>query len=132
MSGATFDRADYPGLDIKIGREPVFAAVKIQTAASKVELRSIWESLPRYKYKVTINFVRETIGEAQILMNFFEDRQGEYDSFLFVDPYDSITRRVRFDVEGISMERISLNTAAGGGVTWKPVTIKLVSIKEAI
>ena len=83
-----------PGLDIKVNRTPIFAT-EIQVAASGKEQRAAFQSFPRYKWALTLNFARNngqygaTYDEPGTLLRFFFGLLGSWDSFLFADPYES-------------------------------------------
>ena len=48
------------GLDIAIKRMPVYAT-KIQTASSGKELRASFQSTPRFRYSLPLNFLRQAV-----------------------------------------------------------------------
>ena len=56
-----------------------------------------------YRYSMTIQCRTDTAEHSQ-LFGFFEAHGGSYESFLFVDPMDSQTRRVRFDADDLEVE----------------------------
>jgi hypothetical protein len=86
---------------------PFFETI-IQAARSGVEYRTSQRGvLRRYSMKAT---VRAYAADFAILSAFFMARRGTYDSFLFVDPWDSVVRRVRFDDDAFPLQ------FDGGGV----------------
>lgn len=119
-----------PGLDIKVTRTPVFRTA-VQEAHSGKELRASFWSGPRYRYTVTYNFLRQAKNgdEAKTLLDFFEFHKGRHESFLLDDPKDGVRRRVRFDMDELSMDRLMEDTASGGGRTWEAKSVKLISLK---
>lgn len=118
------------GLDIKITRTPVFKTA-VQESVSGKELRASWWSTPRYKYTLDFNFLRQGLNsdEAETLRGFFARHLGSWDSFLLNDPYDSTQRRVRFDMDEITMQRLLADTVSSGGQTWEAKSVKLISVK---
>ena len=118
------------GVDVKVARAIIYST-EIQTSESGKEQRASFQSTPRYKYTVTFNFLRQSLNgdEAKTLADFHAAHFGQYDSFLFNDPFDGTQRRVRFDGDQLDMERIALNTVGGGGQTWAAKTVKLISVK---
>lgn len=78
-----------PGMDIAIKRTPVYAT-KIQTASSGKELRASFQSTPRYRYALPLNFLRQAVlnasnDEAAQLLAFFGAHKGRWDSFWLPD-----------------------------------------------
>lgn len=77
------------GLDIAIKRMPVYAT-KIQTASSGKELRASFQSTPRFRYSLPLNFLRQAVlnmdaDEAAQLLAFFDTHKGRWDSFWLPD-----------------------------------------------
>ena len=117
-----------PGLDIAVKRSEVFAT-SVQVSASGVEARATWWSTPRYTYDLTFNFLRQAnfsaltyLDEMNVLLKFFEVHKGQFESFLFVDPLDGLTRRVRFAQDHLDLEQIVAKA-------WKCDSIQLISVK---
>lgn len=86
----------FAGTGIAIKRTPVFSTV-VQVAASGKELRSSYQSTPRFRYEVPLNFVRRAgfspntpSDEVTSVLQFFASVKGMWDSFLFTDK-DSCT-----------------------------------------
>jgi hypothetical protein len=79
-----------PGIGMKLTREP-YTQVTVQEAASGRELRDTWWTLPRYRYKLSLDFMRSTAAllEYQQILSFFVRQFGQYGSFLIVDPDDN-------------------------------------------
>jgi hypothetical protein len=80
-------------MDIAIKRTPIFAT-KIQTASSGKELRASFQSTPRYRYSLPLNFLRQAVlnagtDEVAMLLNIFNAAKGRWDSFLYTDPYSN-------------------------------------------
>lgn len=87
MGNAVFP--SLPGLTWDITRTPVWSTTK-KTAVSQREYRTANMAFPRYKYKLSFEFLRQggSFAELSQLVGFFNARQGSFDSFLFVDPDD--------------------------------------------
>jgi len=126
MSDSVFPT--FPGLDVSLKRTPIYDTT-VQQARSGKELRAAWRANPRYAYKLKINVLRQAsaLQEIQALLSFFEAHRGRWDSFLYTDPYDGTTRRVRFDQDKLEAERVALATVSGGGACWQ-VTVDLISV----
>lgn len=81
------------GIDLAIKRSEVYAT-KIQTSASGKELRASFQSTPRYKWDMKLNFLRQagyqTVqDEVALLGSFFTSMKGSWDSFLLTDKTDN-------------------------------------------
>jgi hypothetical protein len=79
-----------PGMDVAIKRTPIYAT-KVQTASSGKELRASFQSTPRYRYSLPLNFLRQAVlnatnDEAAQLLAFFGTHKGKWDSFWLPDP----------------------------------------------
>jgi uncharacterized protein (TIGR02217 family) len=87
MSNAIFPTL--PGLTWDLLRTPVWSTTK-KISVSQREYRIANMAFPRYKYKLSFEFLRQTNGftEFTTLTGFFNARQGGFDSFLFQDPDD--------------------------------------------
>ena len=77
------------GLDIAIKRTPVYAT-KVQTASSGKEMRASFQSTPRFRYSLPLNFLRQAVlnmdgDEAAQLLAFFGAHKGTWDSFWLPD-----------------------------------------------
>jgi hypothetical protein len=88
MSSAVFP--SFPGLDVKVHREPVWD-VKVQPTLAGKEVRSFWSTYPRYRYALSLNALRSSsvLPEFQSLCGFVTRHGGKADSFLFTDAEDS-------------------------------------------
>lgn len=122
MSNAVFPMT-LPGISIKLRRTPVFST-KVQTSVGGKELRGRFQSAPRYKYRLSFEFLRADppLQELQQLVAFFEDHYGQWDSFLLDDPYDNVQRRVRFARDDLDVERFL-------HMVWELKTLELISVK---
>jgi hypothetical protein len=88
MSSAVFP--SFPGLDVKVHREPVWD-VKVQPTLAGKEVRSFWSTYARYRYALSLNALRSSavLPEFQSLCGFVTRHGGKADSFLFTDAEDS-------------------------------------------
>lgn len=88
MSSAVYP--DLPGLDWPI-RKTLITNTQIRTTPSGREWRSSMMVVPRYRYTLTYEFLRNAAAwaEFQTLFGFAELRLGAYDSFLFNDKDDN-------------------------------------------
>jgi hypothetical protein len=91
-------------MDIAIKRTPIFAT-KIQTASSGKELRASFQSTPRYRYSLPLNFLRQAVlnadtDEVAMLLNIFNAAKGRWDSFLYTDPYSNTAANTPFGTGG--------------------------------
>jgi hypothetical protein len=91
MSSLVFP--SFPGMDIAIKRTAIFAT-KVQTASSGKELRASFQSAPRYRYVLPLNFLRQAVlnaatDEVATLLAIFNAAKGRWDSFLLTDAYSN-------------------------------------------
>lgn len=102
MSSAVFPTL--PGLTWPIQKKPVTSAI-VQTTASGRELRSTSWSSPLFEWGLQFTTLRAKqlldgggvpYAEYETLAGFFNARGGRNENFLFVDPTDGTTYRVRF------------------------------------
>lgn len=80
-----------PGLKLFNSTKTPQWSTQIQRATSGYEARLAYFSVPIWKWVLDYEFLR-TYGsyvEFQTLANFFNARQGSYDSFLYDDPTDN-------------------------------------------
>lgn len=112
-----------PGFDIKVSRMPVYATL-IQAAPSGKELRASFQSSPRFRYTLVLNFVRQAgfsaktaYDEAATLMQFFADHRGAWDSFLFTDPYENHLTAKQFGTGNGTTTAFQLVDGVGNPIT---------------
>lgn len=81
---------ELPGLEWDLSKTPTFNT-KIMTSVNGRELRASYQAIPKYEITMSFGFLRESKGrsELQQLENFFLDRRGAFDSFLFKMPEDN-------------------------------------------
>lgn len=138
MSGQ-FDIDLLPGVKIDVSRVPVYATL-IQTSSSGKEARASFQAAPRYKFNMTIEFLRSPARgvfttEAQQLQDFFDLQQGRKGSFTYFDPllvetYGRVGtagaggsgRLCRFDADEIEFKRFSNGF-------WQVAAVPLISVK---
>lgn len=97
-----------PGLHIEPVRGLKYP-VSIKEAVSGREDRTVWASTPRRRWRLRLNFLRESVAapapfgaytEVSVVDYFVETHFGTGDSFHIIDPKDRVTDRVvRFVVE---------------------------------
>lgn len=88
MSNAVYPTL--PGLKLFETTKTAQWSTQVQRATSGMEARLAYYTVPIWKWVLTYSMLR-TYGaftEFQTLANFFNARQGSYDSFLFDDPTD--------------------------------------------
>ncbi|MCL1908965.1 MAG: DUF2460 domain-containing protein [Holophagaceae bacterium] len=121
MSTETFP--SFPGRSITIKRKPKFAT-KIQTSNSGRELRTSWQSRPKYEFQITFEVLVTGINgktQPQALNDFYIRMRGAWDTFYFADPLDGQIRTCRFLDDGLEMERMSIHH-------WKTSGIKIIEV----
>ena len=87
----------HPGLQVSIKRSPV-SAVSIGTSESGIESRIRWNANIRWRYSISI-VARSEAGELAALQTLITDNYVEQGTMTLVDPYDSVSRTVRFEGE---------------------------------
>ncbi len=125
MSG-TFPQT-LPGIKMDFARESIFAT-KLQESRSGKELATAWWSLPKYRYTVNIEFLRQGLqlngnySEMATLVNFYEAQKGQYDIFQFTDPYNGTVQTCRFEADAMEFAR------DGYGI-WTVKTMRFRTVK---
>ena len=111
------------GIDINVDRSQVFNTM-VQTAVSGKEQRAAWWTAPRYKWQIQVNFARQTgfstntpKDELGTLHAFFMQHRGSWDSFLYLDPYDSSDTAMGFGVGNGSTTAFQLQRREPGTYT---------------
>lgn len=88
MSNAVFPTL--PGLTWSVGKTPEFSSI-VKTAVNGAETRIALWSAPRWHFKLKYELLRDDASnELKTLAGFFLQRQGQYDSFLYLDPDDNM------------------------------------------
>lgn len=123
MSNLVFP-IDIAGALPNLRRKPMFST-GVQTAVSGVELRAAWQSFPRYKYTLSLEFLKSdpVYAEFQRVATAFCGTLGQYDTFLIVDPNDSIAVQTGFGVTDGSSTAFQLQRTLGGvqqNAYWDP------------
>jgi hypothetical protein len=106
------------GVQMDVGRS-VFYDTVVQREASGRELRIARQSSPRYRYRLNFDFLRQDSSgdEAATLQRFFMAHSGPYDSFLFLDPYDSTVTNQQFGQGDATALAFRLQRTVGGVVS---------------
>ena len=58
-----------------------------------------------YRYTLEVRGLRPWLEEPRALFDFFEQHAGSFESFLYVDTEDEVTRRVRFVDDDLNLKR---------------------------
>ena len=58
---------------------------------------------PGYRYTISVS-LRSWLSEERDLFQFFESHSGSYESFLYIDPQDGVTRRVTFTDDELPLD----------------------------
>ena len=78
-----------PGLAWSVGKSPEFSSI-VKTAVNGAETRIALWSAPRWHFKLKYELLRDdATDELKTLAGFFLQRQGQFDSFLYLDPDDN-------------------------------------------
>jgi len=97
-----------PGMKIDIDREPLFATQTRETISGR-EVRSTWQTYPRYRYRLSFEILNASKGDFQRLLGFFTRHLGALDSFLWTDPEDNAVAAHYFSVaNAVSMTDFQL------------------------
>ncbi len=112
MSGLIFPTL--PGMGIAVKRTPVFST-QVAVAASGKELRASYQSTPRWKYEIPLNFVRVSgfssltpSNEMAAILGLFNSVKGMWDSFLYTDPYSNTASGTSFGTGNGSLTTFQL------------------------
>jgi uncharacterized protein (TIGR02217 family) len=79
-----------PGLKIDVYKTPIFSTLIQQSTSGKSITTSLYIN-PLWQYDLSYSILRDdsNYNELKTLMGFYMNRQGGYDSFLFLDPSDN-------------------------------------------
>ena len=113
----------FPSRSITVKRKATFST-KIQTANSGRELRTSWQSRPKYEFQITFDGLitgKDGKTQPQTLNDFYVSMRGAWGTFTFVDPLDGQARTCRFLEDGLEMERFS-------SYHWKTSGIKIIEV----
>ena len=102
------------GLTWDIGKSPRFNNA-IQSAASLAETRVSFAASPLYDFTIHFSLLRETAGfdELRQLGGFFMARGGDFDSWLFIDPSDTVATDELFGIGTGAQTDFQLQRAFG-------------------
>ena len=117
MSSAVFP-SSLPGMQFFSNRTPVFKT-SIQEAQSGKETRIARMSYPRFKFELSFELLRDNLAtsELQTFMGFFGLLQGQYDTFLYTDPYWHSVTAMQFgtgDGSTTAFQLTATNAVSGG------------------
>lgn len=84
---------------------------RVQTAVGGRETRVAFASLPVWRWAVSFEFLRQSVTnqEFQYLAQFFNDRRGRWDSWLYNDPTDNTATDMNFGTGNASTTAFQLN-----------------------
>jgi len=112
-----------PGIAIGVKRSPVYSTL-VQGSISGKETRAAFQSYPRYRFTIPLNFVRkagfsaQTIyDEAATLNAFYMQHRGQWDSFLYPEPYDASDTAMGFGVADGATKIFQLQRREPGNYT---------------
>ena len=88
-----------PGLMFGATKAPIWSTV-LKTAASGREYRASLFQVPRYRYTLQYEFLRDQVAYTELptLLSFFNQVGGNWDSFLFSDPDDNAVTAQAFGI----------------------------------
>lgn len=114
MSNAVFP--DLPGVMITTSYTPLWKTI-VQEAVSGKELRAALTAYPRWKIKLSFEFLRSGAeAELQQLVGFFNARRGRFDSFLFLDQLANSATAQTFGTGNATATQFQLVRDFGGFV----------------
>lgn len=118
MSAAIFPVL--PGLAWGATREPMWRTAGA-ASASGMEQRAGYMSYPRWRIKLTYEFLRAGApAELQTLLGFFNARGGDRDSFLWPDPIDHTATDQQFGTGDGAATVFRLGRTLGGA--YEPIS----------
>jgi uncharacterized protein (TIGR02217 family) len=102
------------GLEYPVVRTPAFKTL-VQQSVSGEENRAALQVYPRWQWTLSFNFLRDdATDEFRQLLAFFLERQGSYDSFLFLDPDDNAVTNQEIGTGNGSQTQFQLVRSFGG------------------
>lgn len=112
MSNAIFPTL--PGLSLESTREPIWVT-SAKKSLSGMEQRAGYMSYPLYRIKLSYEFLRAgSMDELDKLVGFFNQRGGDRESFLFLDPDDSDVVEEQFGTGDGTTTAFRLGRTVGG------------------
>ncbi|MGN6817795.1 MAG: DUF2460 domain-containing protein [Sphingomonas sp.] len=109
-----------PGQAFPVTKSSVWST-QVATAASGRERRRKQWSYPRWRFKITHDVLRDTasFAELQRLWAFFNDKAGQYDTFSYFDPADSLIVDQPFGTgDGVTTAFQLMRTVSAGSMTF--------------
>jgi hypothetical protein len=94
-----------PGLLMRVSRDSLHN-FDVHESISGKEQRVSWESTPRYRYRITYEFLRDNVSapspfgaysELDAVIYIVDQCRGGWDFFAYTDPVDGTSRNVRLD-----------------------------------
>lgn len=115
MSSAVFP--SLAGLQWGLTKRPIWNT-RIQKSVSLMETRISFTSIPLWRWSLSYEFLRQNASNAefQSLSNFFNARQGMWDSWLYSDPSDNSVTDMNFGTGDAATTafRLGRRLATGG------------------
>ena len=108
----------YDGLQVTARRETDWSGVKVDVAASGVEVRTVFQAEPRYRY--SIHIVAQDSTEVDDIVSLINDNYGSGDSWTMTDPVTASPVTVRL----LSPLRLEQYRIPG----WWMATIEAISV----
>lgn len=113
MGNAVFP-TNLPGLEWGVKWRPKFFN-RVQRAASGKELRAANAAYPLWEFGLSYAVLRSnSLAELQTLVGFFLNRQGSFDSFLYINPEDSSVTDQQIGIGNASNRNFQLVRSFGG------------------
>lgn len=102
------------GLTFNSEKEAEFNTI-IQRSVSLNELRATFTAAPIYRIRLQYELLRDdaTYNELKTLLGFYLARQGDFDSFLYLDPDDNTATQEDFGTGNASRTQFQLTRAYG-------------------
>lgn len=112
MSNALFPTL--VGLTWNNTKTPMFNTL-VQRSVNFRELRGSFTSAPVYSFLLSFDLLRDdsTFNELKQLQGFYLARQGWFDSWLYLDPDDSVALLQPFGTGGSSVDQFQLQRSIG-------------------
>lgn len=105
-----------PGVSIERSRNPIWDSIVQKTAAGRV-LGLTSQTYPRWKYKLTFEFLRSGAHqELEAIVGLFNRMRGRADTFLFFDEDDNATISQQIGVGDGATKSFQLLRGVGGFV----------------
>lgn len=121
MSNALFpfprSTGPLPGITWNLTRRPMFAT-KVQQAVGGQTIAAAFQPYPIWRWQLEYQFLRTytPYAEWDLLVDFFNSRQGAFDTFLLDDPEDDSVTTMQFGTGTGSATQFQLGRTLNGGL----------------